>query len=160
MPPIRIGHGHDLHRLQPAGEGRQLMLGGVGITSGLVPVAHSDGDVLLHALTDALLGAIGAGDIGDAFPNTDPRWKGAASTVFLQHAIELVKRGGYSVMNADCLVTLEKPKLAGHKTQIAANLSRLLGAPVNLKAGTNEGVDAIGKGEAIAATVVVLIQRV
>lgn len=154
--PHRIGHGHDLHRLQPGGN---LILGTVLVANDLSPVAHSDGDVVLHALTDALLGAVGAGDIGDAFPNTDPRWKGAASHQFVEHAMRLVREAGYTVANADILIIAERPRLAPHKRLIASAVSDLIGAPANVKAGTNEGCDAIGRGEAIAATAVVLLTR-
>jgi 2-C-methyl-D-erythritol 2,4-cyclodiphosphate synthase len=154
--PFRIGHGHDLHRLQ---QGGKLILGGILVAEGISPVAHSDGDVVLHALVDALLGAVGEGDIGDAFPNSDPRWKSAASTLFLDEALRRIARHGYRVANADVLILAERPKLGPMKKQIAAHLTSLLQAPVNVKAGTNEGCDAIGQGEAIAATVVVLLER-
>lgn len=153
---LRIGHGHDLHRLQTGGK---LLLGGVVVSESMSPIAHSDGDVVIHALVDALLGAVGAGDIGDAFPNTDPQWKGAASTTFLKSALAVIAGQGYSVVNADILIQAERPKLGALKPAIAANLADLLGAPVNVKAGTNEGCDAIGRGEALAATVVVLLKK-
>lgn len=156
---FRVGYGHDLHRLQAGG---QLVLGGVVVADGISPVAHSDGDVVLHALVDALLGAVGGGDIGDAFPNSDPRWKGAASRVFLDHAAGIVRDKGWSVGNIDLLVLAERPKLGKFKPQIARHIESLLSLPegsVNVKAGTNEGCDAVGRGEAIAATVVVLLTR-
>lgn len=156
-PPIRIGHGYDLHRLQP---GPRLVLGGVTVAGDVRPVAHSDGDVVLHALVDALLGAMAWGDIGDHFPNTDPRWRDAPSQVFLTSVYEKVRAAGYVVGNVDVTVLAERPKLKPFKPQMARSLADLLGVDptqVNLKAGTNEGCDAIGQGEAIAAHAVVLL---
>jgi 2-C-methyl-D-erythritol 2,4-cyclodiphosphate synthase len=156
-PAFLIGHGYDLHRLQPGG---QLVLGGVVVSTDLSPVAHSDGDVVLHATVDALLGAVGEGDIGEHFPDTDPRWKGAASDAFVRHAIGLVRAAGYVVGNLDLTVLAERPRLTPFKPQIVASLARLVETDhVNLKAGTNEGVDAIGRGEAIAAHAVVLLAK-
>ena len=157
--PMRIGHGFDLHQLQTGG---RLVLAGVEVSSQLSPVAHSDGDVVLHAAVDALLGAIGAGDIGEHFPNTDPKWKGAASAIFVEHAMHLVRDVGYVVGNIDVLVMAERPKLKAYKPQMRANLARLLvveESQVNIKAGTNEGCDAVGRGEAIAAHATVLLLR-
>jgi 2-C-methyl-D-erythritol 2,4-cyclodiphosphate synthase len=150
----RIGHGYDIHRLQPGGT---LFVGGVEVASDVSAVAHSDGDVVIHALVDALLGAIGDGDIGEHFPNTDERWKNVASRVFLEHAMTLVRKAGYVVANADVTIAAEKPKLKAFKPQMKAILGELLRAPVGVKAGTNEGCDAVGRGEAIAATAVVLL---
>ena len=134
------------------------MLGGVAVAHDLSPIAHSDGDVVIHALVDALLGAIGAGDIGEIFPNTDPRWKDAASRVFLEDAVGRVKRAGFRVVNADVTILAERPRLKSFKEPMRQLLSPLLnGAPVNIKAGTNEGCDAIGRGEAIAAHAIVLL---
>jgi 2-C-methyl-D-erythritol 2,4-cyclodiphosphate synthase len=153
----RIGHGFDLHRLQP---GRQLVLGTIVVSTDISPVAHSDGDVVLHALVDALLGAIAAGDIGELFPNTDPRWKDAPSRVFVQDAMQRVEKAGYSVGNADVTILAERPRLKEFKPGIRRAVAELLHVGVdqiNIKAGTNEGVDAIGRGEAIAAHAVVLL---
>lgn len=152
----RIGHGYDLHRLAPGG---QLVVGGVVVSDQLHAIAHSDGDVAIHALVDAILGALGAGDIGEHFPDTDPQWKGAASIVFLKAALETAHQQGYRVVNADLTVQAERPKLKAFKPKIVALLSEAVGAPVNLKAGTNEGCDAVGRGEAIAAHAVVLLER-
>src|SRR3954467_6363427 len=115
MAHARIGHGYDLHRLQPGG---RLMLGGVEVAQGVSPVAHSDGDVVLHATVDALLGAMGWGDIGEHFPDTDPRWKGAASRLFVEHAYGRVAKAGWVVGNLDVTVLAERPKLKGFKPQI------------------------------------------
>jgi 2-C-methyl-D-erythritol 2,4-cyclodiphosphate synthase len=153
---LRVGFGYDIHRLQAGGK---LMLGGVEVADGISPVAHSDGDVVLHALVDALLGAIGEGDIGELFPNTDARWKSAASKVFVEGAMERVRAKGFAVMNADVTILAERPKLKAYKSEMAQHISAMIAAPVNVKAGTNEGCDAIGRGEAIAAHAAVLLKR-
>jgi 2-C-methyl-D-erythritol 2,4-cyclodiphosphate synthase len=156
--PLRIGHGYDLHRLE---EGGELMLGGVRVSGELHPVAHSDGDVVIHAIVDALLGAMGWGDIGEHFPDTDPRWKDAPSRVFLETIAERARQAGYHPANIDVTILAERPRLKTFKVAIRRNLADILGVPpefINIKAGTNEGCDAIGEGAAIAAHVVVLLQ--
>lgn len=156
----RIGHGYDLHRLQSGG---RLVLGGVEVARDISPIAHSDGDVVLHAVVDALLGAIGMGDIGELFPNTDPRWKDAPSRVFVEEAMRRMTAAGYAVGNIDITILAERPKLKPFKPAIAASVADLLrsdASQVNVKAGTNEGCDAIGRGEAIAAHAVVLLVAV
>jgi 2-C-methyl-D-erythritol 2,4-cyclodiphosphate synthase len=153
----RIGHGYDLHRLQ---SGPRLVLAGVVVSQELRPVSHSDGDVVLHALVDALLGAIGQGDIGELFPNTDPRWKDAPSRVFVEEAYNRVRAAGYVVGNLDVTILAERPKLKSFKPAMIDALAALLQVnrdQVNVKAGTNEGCDAIGRGEAIAAHAAVLL---
>jgi 2-C-methyl-D-erythritol 2,4-cyclodiphosphate synthase len=153
----RVGHGYDLHRLQPGGV---LTLGTIVVSSDISPIAHSDGDVVLHALVDALLGAIAEGDIGELFPNTDPQWKNAPSRVFAEAAMARVNRAGYVVANTDITILAERPKLKKFKPEIQKAVAALLQVEinqVNIKAGTNEGVDAIGRGEAIAAHAVVLL---
>jgi 2-C-methyl-D-erythritol 2,4-cyclodiphosphate synthase len=154
---LRIGHGYDIHRLQ---QGGKLILAGVEVADGMSPVAHSDGDVVFHAVVDALLGALGLGDIGEMFPNTDARWKNAASRLFVQGAMEQVKVMGFAVMNMDVTILAERPKLKVFKPKMVESLAGLVGGPVNIKAGTNEECDAIGRGEAIAAHVVVLLKRI
>jgi 2-C-methyl-D-erythritol 2,4-cyclodiphosphate synthase len=162
---IRIGHGYDLHRLAvraPAGEGRVFVLGGVEIEHDRGPVAHSDGDALFHAVTDALLGAIGEPDIGQLFPDDDPRHESADSMVFLEEAIERVRGRGYLVVNLDVTVVCERPKLSGYKDIMKTNLAAGLGvetSKVNIKGKTHEGVDAIGRGEAVEVHCVVLLGR-
>jgi 2-C-methyl-D-erythritol 2,4-cyclodiphosphate synthase len=159
MLPHRIGHGYDLHRLQAGG---RLVLGGVEVAQGISPVAHSDGDVVMHAIVDALLGAMAWGDIGDHFPNDDPRWRGAESRVFLSTTHDRVRAAGYRVHNLDVTILAERPRLKPFKRPMADLLAGLLHvAPdqVNVKAGTNEGCDAIGRGEAVAAHAVVLLAR-
>ena len=153
--PFRIGHGYDIHRLQPGG---RLVLGGVTVAEDVSPVAHSDGDVVVHALVDALLGAMGWGDIGDHFPNSDPRWKGAASDVFLRTVYNEIVRYDYRLQSADVTILAERPRLAPHKAAMRDQLMAVLDGEVNIKAGTNEGCDAIGRGEAVAAHAVVLLQ--
>ena len=159
LPGFRVGLGHDRHRLIP---GRPLILGGITIPFEQGLDGHSDADVLLHAITDALLGAVAAGDIGELFPNSDPRWAGADSTLFLRGALEEVQRRGYEIMNLDCTLHAERPKLSPYKSAIAASLARLLNLPadcVNVKAKTGEKVGPIGRGEAMDADAIVLVAR-
>jgi 2-C-methyl-D-erythritol 2,4-cyclodiphosphate synthase len=150
----RTGIGYDLHRLE---EGRPLIVGGIELPFDKGPVGHSDGDVLAHALCDALLGAAGLGDIGTHFPDTDPRWKGANSMIFLEHAKKLLDEKQFAIEHVDAVVITEKPKLGPHFPKMREALAKALSVSVekiHLKAKTNEGVDAIGRGEAIAAHVV------
>lgn len=164
-PPLRIGHGYDLHRLepvQPAGDGRPFVLGGLAFDHDRGPVGHSDGDALLHAVTDAILGGLGLDDIGQLFPDTDPAWDGADSRVFLAAAVERMRMAGYEIGNLDATVILERPKIGPRKAELRQSLSELLGAPlerVNLKGKTHEKVDAVGEGRAIEVHVVVLLVR-
>ena len=158
IPRIRIGHGWDLHRL--SSPGKNLILGGVEISTKFQVQAHSDGDVVLHALTDAILGAGGFEDIGQLFPDNDPKWSGVASSVFLHHAIALLINSGWKLLSADVTIILEKPKLNKLKEEISRKLTKLIGIDVNVKAKTAEGVDAVGRGEAVAACAVVLIVKV
>ena len=155
----RAGIGYDLHRLET---GRKLMIGGVEIPFDKGSVGHSDGDVLAHAICDALLGAAGLGDIGTHFPDTDPKWKGASSLVFLDHVHALLQKQSFSVTHIDAVVICERPKLGPHFPAMSAALAsalRIEPSQINLKAKTNEGVDAIGRGEAIAAHVVATLKR-
>lgn len=162
-PGARIGHGWDRHRLAavaPAGPGRPLVLGGVGLASAVGPVAHSDGDALAHAVTDAVLGAAGLGDIGQMFPDSDPALEGADSLGLLASAIERVRDAGWAVGNLDATVLLEAPKLGPAREGIRQNLARVLGVSpgtVNLKAKTGEGVGVVGTGQAVEAHAVVLL---
>ncbi len=156
----RVGSGYDLHRLV---EGRELVLAGVALAFNKGPYGHSDGDVLCHALTDALLGAAGAGDIGRHFPNTDPAWKDVPGLDLLARAVTIVRAAGFTPASADVTVILEQPKLASHVDTMRANVANTLGLSidaVSIKGKTNEGVDAVGRGEAIAAhAVAVLVLR-
>ena len=154
MHQFRVGHGYDLHRLQ---DGGKLMLGGVEVADDLSPIAHSDGDVVIHALVDALLGALGQGDIGELFPNSDPQWKSASSRVFLERVYAMVRSAGYRLVNADITILAERPRLKPFKSRMHQSLTELTGGVINIKAGTNEQCDAIGRGEAIAAHAVVLL---
>lgn len=157
MSHPRIGHGFDLHRLEP---GLQLVVGGVRFDHDRGCAAHSDGDVLYHAVTDAVLGALGLDDIGQLFPDNDPAWDGADSAIFLREAFMRMSAEGYKIGNMDCTVILERPKLGPHKAAIKARLAESLGcevSQVNLKAKTHEGVDALGENHAIACHAVVLL---
>ena len=156
----RIGIGYDIHRLV---EGRKLILGGMEIPFEKGLLGHSDGDALLHAITDALLGALALGDIGQHFPDTDPKYKNADSAKLLEHVVALIKSKGFFVANIDANVMAERPKLGPHFPKMRSRVAELLGIPIeniSLKARSNEGLDAVGRGEAIAAQVVVLINSV
>lgn len=156
---FRIGHGYDLHRLV---EGRQLVLGGVPIPHSHGLHGHSDADVVLHAVGDAILGALGAGDIGQHFPDSDARYRGAASSELLTHVVGLMTSQGWHVSNLDVTIHAEQPRLGPHREAMRRRMAELVGAPVsgvNVKAKTNEGLDAVGRGEAIAATAVVLLEK-
>jgi 2-C-methyl-D-erythritol 2,4-cyclodiphosphate synthase len=154
--PFRIGHGYDIHKLQSGGK---LVLAGVVVSDQVSPVSHSDGDVVIHALVDALLGAMGWGDIGQLFPDTDPQWKDHPSRHFLQTVSDRVREAGCRALNADLTILAEQPRIAPFKAQMVQTLRDILGATcvVNIKAGTNEGCDAVGRGEAVAAHAVVLL---
>lgn len=156
---VRCGIGYDLHRLA---EGRKLIVGGIEVPFDKGPVGHSDGDVLAHALCDALLGASGLGDIGKLFPDTDPEWKGANSLLFLEHTRKLLGGKNFVIEYVDAVVILEKPKLGPHFSKMREALARSLGISteqISLKAKTNEGVDAVGRGEAIAAHAVATLSQ-
>jgi len=156
---MRVGLGHDTHRLV---EGRPLILGGVRIEHPRGLAGHSDADVVLHAVTDALLGAAGLGDIGDAYPDSDPAWRGADSALFLRDTLARLNRDGWRVVNVDVIVFAQEPKLGPVKGTIRDHLAGLLGVPataVNVKAKTGEQVGHIGRAEAIACQAVVLIDR-
>jgi 2-C-methyl-D-erythritol 2,4-cyclodiphosphate synthase len=156
---VRCGIGYDLHRLA---EGRKLIVGGMELPFDKGSVGHSDGDVLAHALCDALLGAAGLGDIGTHFPDTDSKWKGANSLLFLEHARKLLEEKKFVIEHVDAVVITEKPKLGPHFPKMREALGRALGVTadhIHLKAKTNEGVDAVGRGEAIAAYVVATLSE-
>lgn len=156
---MRIGSGHDTHRLEA---GRPLLLGGVCVPSGQGAVGHSDADVVLHALTDAVLGAAALGDIGELYPDTDPQWRGADSAVLLRGALQRLTAAGFRVGNVDVTVFLQEPKLGPHKAAVRANLARLLGvaeSAVSVKAKTGERVGHVGRGEAVGCHAVVLVEK-
>ena len=155
----RVGIGNDIHRMV---EGRKLMLGGVHIPYPAGLLGHSDGDVALHAIVDALLGAAGMGDIGTLFPDTDVQWKDADSKVFLYTVKEQLDKKQWEVVNVDLTIHAEAPKLGPLKGQIRRCIAGLLGmdfAAVNVKAKTNEGLGEIGAGEAMAATAIALLRK-
>lgn len=156
---IRIGHGFDVHAF---GEGDHLMLGGVRVAHALGVLAHSDGDVVLHALCDAILGALALGDIGRHFPPSDPRWKAADSRAFLRHCNTLIAERGWRLGNADITVICEQPKIGPHADAMRANIAQDLGTNVDaisVKATTTETLGFTGRGEGIAAQAVCLLLR-
>jgi len=158
-PEYRVGIGTDIHRIV---EGRKLMLGGVHIPFPAGLLGHSDGDVVLHAVIDALLGAAGLGDIGTLFPDTDMQWKDADSKVFLYTVREQLEKKQWEVVNVDLTIHTEAPKLGPMKGQIRRCIAGLLGmdfAAVNVKAKTNEGLGEIGAGEAMSATAITLLRK-
>jgi len=158
-PEIRTGLGWDVHRIAA---GRPLILGGVAIPSEFGLEGHSDADILLHAVTDALLGAAALGDIGMHFPDADPQWKGSASAKFLEHAAMLVKQAGYALVNVDTTVILEKPKLKDYRIAIRESLAKTLSLPldrVSVKFKTAERVGPVGEGLSAEAQAIVTIAK-
>jgi 2-C-methyl-D-erythritol 2,4-cyclodiphosphate synthase len=156
---VRTGLGWDVHRIAP---GRPLILGGVTIPSDFGLEGHSDADILSHAITDALLGAAALGDIGMHFPDTDPRWKGASSDQFLAHAAKLVRDSGFTIMNVDSTVILERPKLKDHRTTIREALARTLELEldrVSVKFKTAERVGPVGEGKSAEAQAIATLCR-
>jgi 2-C-methyl-D-erythritol 2,4-cyclodiphosphate synthase len=154
---VRVGQGFDTHRLEP---GRPLRLGGVTIPHDRGLVGHSDGDVLLHAIARALLGALGAGDLGQHFPSADERWRGADSGVFVREAAAKVRSRGLAVSNLDATVIAEAPRLATHQEAMRRSVAALIGTPVeavNIQVTSTDGLGATGRGEGIAAQAVVLL---
>ncbi len=159
VPDFRIGLGHDTHRLVA---GRELWLGGVRIEFEKGLLGHSDADILLHALTDAVLGAAGLGDIGDAFPDTDPAYAGIDSSLLFARSLERVRELGWTLVNVDCTIFAQRPKLVPFKLQIRQRLAELVQLPldcVNMKAKTGEHVGPIGREEAMSADAIVLLRR-
>ncbi|RZI42270.1 2-C-methyl-D-erythritol 2,4-cyclodiphosphate synthase [Herbaspirillum sp. HC18] len=158
-PPFRVGQGYDCHALVP---GRALIIGGVKIPHKSGLLGHSDADVLLHAVTDAILGAAGLGDIGRHFPDTDPQFAGADSRVLLREAARRVAAAGYAIGNIDATIIAQAPKMAPHIAQMAANISVELGVEpgqVNVKAKTNEKLGYVGREEGIAAEAIALVYK-
>jgi 2-C-methyl-D-erythritol 2,4-cyclodiphosphate synthase len=159
MIPFRIGLGFDVHRLA---EGRELWLGGVRIDHPVGVLGHSDADVLLHAVCDALLGALALGDIGHHFPDTDMRWKGADSKVLLKEVVRLVQAEGWLVGNVDCTLVMERPRIKPHIPAMRAVMAPLLGVPedaVSIKATTNERLGYVGREEGVCAHAVALLHK-
>ena len=156
---IRTGLGWDSHRIAP---GRPLILGGVTIPSEFGLEGHSDADILLHAITDAVLGAIALGDIGAHFPDSDPQWKGAASARFLEHAVAVAQQAGFVIVNVDSTVIIEKPKLKDYRLAIRESLARTLALPldrVSVKFKTAEGVGPVGEGRSAEAHAIVTLSK-
>ncbi len=156
---MRVGSGFDVHAFGP---GDFLMLGGVRVPHARGVIAHSDGDVLLHALCDALLGAAGLGDIGEHFKDTDPQWRGADSALFVTSVCAMLRARALTVLNADLTLIAQAPKLAPHRAAMRARIAALLGVEpecVNLKATTTEALGFLGRAEGIAAQAVVLLER-
>jgi 2-C-methyl-D-erythritol 2,4-cyclodiphosphate synthase len=164
-PPFRIGHGYDIHRLEPmrpAGPGRPLILAGVRLEHSMGPVSHSDGDAVLHAVTDAILGALGEPDIGQLFPDDDPRHESADSSIFVKEAMRRLAARGYALGNLDITIICQSPKISPHKAAMIASIARLLGcepSQINLKGKTHEHVDAVGEGRAIEAHALALLLK-
>lgn len=155
----RVGHGFDVHRFQ---RGRRFILGGVEISYAFGLVGHSDADVLLHALMNAMLGAMGMGDIGIHFPDTDPRYKGISSVKLLNQVLAIMRRQGFGIVNGDITLVAQRPKLAPFFKRIRENVAKLLKVRtdrINIKAVTTEGLGGIGEGRGIATTAVVLLQK-
>lgn len=153
---VRIGQGFDVHPFDDKGAG-PLVLGGVQLVDAKPLRGHSDADVVAHAITDALLGAAGLGDIGTHFSDTDPRWRGADSMMLLGQAVEMVRSAGWRPGNVDCTVIAEAPKLAPHREAMEARLSHVVGAPVSVKAKRAEGLGALGRAEGIACFAVAIV---
>lgn len=157
---MRVGQGYDVHRLA---EGRDLIIGGVNIPYEKGLLGHSDADVLVHAVMDALLGAAGLGDIGQHFPDTDPAYKGISSIALLKHVAGLLEEKGFVVENIDATIVAQRPKLAAYRPQMAENIAKALGLEtgrVNIKATTEEGLGFTGSGEGISATAITLLTEV
>ncbi len=153
-----VGFGYDVHRLAP---GESLILGGIAIPSELGTVAHSDGDVLLHAVVDAILGAVAMGDIGEHFPDTDPRWKNAPSTHFVEHAVRMITDAGFRLINLDATLVLERPKILPFKQAMRERMAAICGLPVervSLKATTSETIGFVGRREGIQAYCICEVQ--
>ncbi|EIE02409.1 2-C-methyl-D-erythritol 2,4-cyclodiphosphate synthase [Leptospira licerasiae] len=157
----RIGQGLDFHRLE-TNQTRPLILGGAIIDSEYALIGHSDADIVIHALADAILGAMGLGDIGQYFPDTDPSLKNMDSKLILQKVLDLAKEKNFSLVNIDCTLIGERPKIAPHRIKIQSSLSNLLGLPedcVSVKATTTEKMGALGRTEGLGASCVVLLQK-
>ena len=165
MIGARIGHGYDLHRLEPVapeGAGRPFVLGGLKIDHDRGPVGHSDGDALLHAVTDAILGALAEPDIGQLFSDRDPRWDGADSTIFLAEAVRRMKARGLRIGNVDATIVAQAPKMAPHIPAMCARIAQVLALntdQVNVKAKTAEKMGPVGEGRAIETRAVCLLWR-
>ena len=157
---IRVGNGFDIHRFEDSRSDRVLVLGGVQFPSDRALAGHSDADVISHAIADALLGAAGLGDIGMHYPDTDPKWQGANSLEILKDIVKTLAGHGWSVVNVDCSIVCEAPKIAPHREEMQSNLSAVVGAPVSVKGRRSEGIGAIGRSEGIMCFASALITAV
>jgi 2-C-methyl-D-erythritol 2,4-cyclodiphosphate synthase len=155
---MRVGYGFDVHRFSDD-PSRELVMGGVVIDGFPGLVGHSDADVITHAVVDALLGAANLGDIGQHFADTDERWRGASSSLFLAEAVRMVRDEGWQIQNVDCAVVTEQPKIAPHRSAMQAHLSGLVGAPVSVKASRAEGLGALGRVEGAACWAVSMLSK-
>ena len=159
LPLIRVGNGYDVHRLV---EGRKLILGGVDVPHSMGLDGHSDADALVHALCDALLGALGAGDIGKYFPDTDPKWKGISSLHLLKEVMRMCREKGFELVNADSMIVAQKPKLAPYISEMKKNIASILDVEtdqINIKATTTEKLGFAGREEGISAYAVALLVK-
>lgn len=156
---LRVGQGFDIHRFEENPSGKKLVLGGVVFEGERALVGHSDADAIAHAVADALLGAAGLGDIGEHFPDTDPKWEGANSIEILRNVASKLTEAGYQIQNVDCSVVCERPKLAPQREAMQQNLSRAIGAQVTVKGRRAESLGALGRAEGIACFAVALIAK-
>lgn len=156
---LRVGQGFDIHRFEENPSGKKLVLGGVVFEGERALVGHSDADAIAHAVADALLGAAGLGDIGEHFPDTDPKWEGANSIEILRNVASKLTEAGYRIQNVDCSVVCERPKLAPQREAMQQNLSRAIGAQVTVKGRRAESLGALGRAEGIACFAVALIAK-
>lgn len=157
MSSQRVGFGFDTHRFSDD-PGRSLVLGGVRIEDCQGLVGHSDADVVAHAVVDAILGAAALGDIGEHFPDTDERWRGKDSLVFVRHSVSLLEKAGFAVNNVDCTIVTEQPKISPHRAAMQLKLSAVVGAPVSVKASRAEGLGALGRVEGAACFAVAMVE--
>ena len=156
---FRVGQGFDIHRFEENPSGKKLVLGGVVFEGERALVGHSDADAIAHAVADALLGAAGLGDIGEHFPDTDPKWEGANSIEILRNVASKLTEAGFRIQNVDCSVVCERPKLAPQREAMQQNLSRAIGAQVTVKGRRAESLGALGRAEGIACFAVALIAK-
>lgn len=158
MTTTRVGFGFDVHRFSDDPE-RRLIIGGVHFQGEPGLIGHSDADVLVHAVVDALLGAAGLGDIGEHFSDRDTRWKGADSAMFLQEAVRMLGAEGWIIHNVDCTVVAERPKISPRRSELREAMERLVGAPVSIKASRAEGLGALGRVEGAACYAVAMVSK-
>jgi 2-C-methyl-D-erythritol 2,4-cyclodiphosphate synthase len=154
---VRVGQGFDVHRFADAGDDRALVLGGVTFAGERGLVGHSDADAVAHAISDALLGAAGLGDLGMHFPDTDAKWKGVASTEILTKVVEMVRAAGWTISNVDCNIVTESPKIAPRREEMQQKMSEIVGAPVSIKGRRAEQMGALGRREGLMCMAVAIV---